>query len=162
MGWGVFGVVALLAQAVWRLTPLALQPIHEGTLGGGQSALYAAWVLFSIYAEGYRGFQKRFSPRVVARALHLARHPQPLHVALAPAFCMSLFHANARRVKIAWGVSLTIVFLVLTVRLLPQPWRGIIDGGVVIGLLWGIASILYSLARALSGGDLGVSSDVPS
>jgi hypothetical protein len=31
----------------------------------------------------------------------------------------------------------------LIARLLPQPWRGIIDAGVVVGLAIGIVSILY-------------------
>ena len=40
-------------------------------------------------------------------------------------------------------VTSAIIILVLLVRLLPQPWRGIIDAGVVLGLLLGIASIVY-------------------
>jgi len=38
---------------------------------------------------------------------------------------------------------------VMAVRLLPQPWRGIVDCGVVAGLVTGIASVLWFWARAL-------------
>src|SRR5690606_4264468 len=95
VAWGVGGVLLLLGQAIWRLTPIALDAIHGG-LTAGQIALCGAWIVVNGYAEGYRAFQLRFSPRVVARAVHLARHPRPLHVALAPLFCMSFFHATPR------------------------------------------------------------------
>lgn len=159
--WGVLGVVALLGQAVWRMVPLALEPFRAHRLGGVELGVYAAWVAFSLYAEGYRAFQLRFSPRVVARALHLARHPRPLHVALAPAFCMGLLHATRRRLIVAWVSVIAIVGLVITVRSFPQPWRGIIDGGVVVALIWGIGSILYFFARVLSGREMNYPSDVP-
>ena len=161
VAWGVFGVLALLAQALWRLTPLALEPIVSHTLSPFQAALYAVWVVLNAYAEGYRGFHKRFSPRVVCRALHLAREPRPLHVVLAPAFCMSLFHATARGKRVAWGITLGVILLVLLVRAAPQPWRGIIDGGVVVGLFLGGLSIVYYLVLALSGRTLEVSADLP-
>jgi hypothetical protein len=35
-----------------------------------------------------------------------------------------------------------IIILVLVVRLLSPPWRGIVDLGVVIGLTWGFISLL--------------------
>jgi hypothetical protein len=159
--WGVLGVVALLGQAVWRMVPLALEPLRAHTLGGVELGAYAAWVAFSLYAEGYRAFQLRFSPRVVARAVHLARHPRPLHVALAPAFCMGLLHATRKRLIVAWVSVIAIVGLVITVRSFPQPWRGIIDGGVVVALLWGIGSIFYFFGRVLAGRELNYPSDVP-
>jgi hypothetical protein len=157
----VLGVVAILAQAVWRLAPLALEPLQEHSLSGGQALIYAAWVAVSLYAEGYRAFQLQFSPRVVARALYLARNPRIVHIALAPAFCMALIHATRRRLAVAWGTTLMIVALVMIVRRIPQPWRGIIDGGVVVALFWGMLAILYFLARALMGHDMTVPSDVP-
>ena len=160
-GWGVFGVLALLAQAMWRLTPLALEPILGGSLTPAQATLYGVWVVFNAYAEGYRGFHKRFSPRVVSRALHLARKPQLLHVLLAPAFCMSLFHATKRGKIVAWSVTLGVIALVILVRAAPQPWRGIIDGGVVVGLFLGAVSIVYHLVLAWSGRMLAVSIDLP-
>lgn len=150
--WGALGVVALLVQAVSRLTPLALEPWQDGSMSGWQMALYVGWVGLNAYLEGYRGFQKRFCPRVVGRALWLGSHPRPLHVLLAPLFSMALFHASRRQLAGSWGLVLGIAAIVVAVRLLPQPWRGIVDGGVVVGLGWGIVALLVQYGRALATG----------
>jgi hypothetical protein len=116
-----------------------------------ETAVCAAWVLFSLHSEGYRGFQKAFVPRTVARAFHLASAPRPLLVALAPAFCMGLVHAKPRRLVTSWSIVALIVLAVLVVRTLPTPWRSIVDLGVVAGLLWGLIALLVAFARALRG-----------
>lgn len=161
VAWSVGGVLLLLAQALWRLTPIALQPLRDG-MTGLQWSVYFGWILVNGYAEGYRAFQLRFSPRVVARALHVARHPRPLHVALAPLFCMSFFHATSRGRAAAWGVTLGVVAAILVIRLLPQPWRGILDAGVVVGLGWGAAALIVSAVRGLRGLPLHVDAQLPS
>lgn len=160
VAWAVGGVLLLLAQALWRLTPIALQPLRDG-MTGLQWTLYAAWMVVNGYAEGYRGFQLRFSPRVVARALHLARHPRPLHVVLGPLFCMSFFHATPRGRATAWGVTLAVVAAILAIRLLPQPWRGILDAGVVVGLGWGAATLIASAVQGLRGMAIQVDLQLP-
>ena len=149
--WGVAGVLALLGQAVSRLAPRALEPIENGDLTLYQGAIYAAWAVFSAYTEGYRAFQLRFSPRVVARALYLAKNPQPLHVLLAPAYCMCFFHANRRNRIIAWATVAMVTFFIISLRYAPYPWRGIGDGGVVLALIWGAIAIVYYFVRGLSG-----------
>lgn len=159
--WGVAGVLALLGQALLRLTPLALEPIERGMLGPGHWALYLGWTVFNAYAEGYRGFQRAFVPRVVARAFHLARHPRPVHVALAPLFCMALFHARRRDLVRSWVLLIAIVCLVIVIRLLPQPWRGIIDAGVVAGLGWGAAALLIVFVRAVATGEVPETDSLP-
>lgn len=147
--WGIGGVCLLLSQALMRLTPWAIEPIVEG-MPGWQWGLYVGWAVLNGYTEGYRGFQMRFSPRVVQRAFWLARNPRPLRLILAPIFCMSYFHATRRGKVVAWVLLLFIICAVLVVRALPQPWRGIVDGGVVLGLAWGLLAILYFWGRALS------------
>jgi hypothetical protein len=159
--WGVLGVLALLGQAIWRLTPMALEPILDRTLSTSQTALYVGWVGFSLYFEGYRAFQRRFSPRVVARVLHLMREPQPLRVALAPAFCMAFFHASRRTLVVAWATLVMVLGFVLTLRYVPQPWRGIVDGGVVLALAWGAVAILVYFVRGLAGAVMPVSAELP-
>ncbi len=159
--WGVLGVLLLLGQALYRLTPLAIEPLADGSLTTFQAVLYAGWVVFNAWAEGYRAFQLRFSPRVVARAFHLGNHPRALFVAFAAPFCMSFFHATRRGKIVAWGILAMIVTLVVLVRQLPQPWRGIIDGGVVVGLAWGVLAILYYFARAIAGHRSPVPPDIP-
>jgi hypothetical protein len=159
--WGVVGVLVLLAQALLRLTPVALEPLGDGMLTPLQAGCYAGWVILNGYLEGYRGFQRRFSPRVVARAVHLSQNPRPLFVLLAPLYCMSFFHATRRGKAAAWGILLMVVVLVTLVRYVPQPWRGIIDGGVVVGLAWGALAIVAFFVRALAGGAVDPPEDLP-
>ena len=158
--WGVVGVLVLLAQALLRLTPLALEAIGSG-LNPVQWIVLGAWVVINAHAEGYRGFHRRFSPRVVARARYLAAHPRPLRVALAPLFCMSLFGASGRGMMVARGILVGVVGLVILVRQLDQPWRGIVDAGVVVGLGLGALSIVYFVLLALRGRPMPVGPDLP-
>jgi FtsH-binding integral membrane protein len=113
------------------------------------------------YSEGLMGFQRGFSPRVAARARYLRTHPQLHFVVLAPLFCMGFFHATRRRRIMSFALTAGIVALVLAVRLLPQPWRGIVDAGVVVGLAWGLLSLIVFSARALGGADFAASPEVP-
>jgi hypothetical protein len=51
---------------------------------------------------------------------------------------------------------------VVIARQLPQPWRGILDAGVVTGLSLGIVSILYFLLNSLrTPGFITISPEVP-
>jgi hypothetical protein len=159
--WGIGGVALLLLQAVFRLTPIALEPLRRGGLSAAEVATYALWVLVSLYSEGYRGFQKGFVPRVVGRAFFLARAPRPWMVVLAPFFCMGLVHARPRRLVTSWAIVLLITAAVVLVRTLPYPWRGIIDGGVVAGLAYGLATLALAFIRALNGDVPAVELDLP-
>lgn len=150
--WGVAGVLLLFGRALWRLTPMAWQPIADGSLSAMQIGLYAAWIVFNAYGEGYRAFQKAFCPRVVGRAYHLAENPTLLQALLAPAFCLSLFHANRRGLTVAWVMLGVIALLVALLRITPQPWRGIIDGGVVVALAWGFVVMVVLAVKALISG----------
>jgi hypothetical protein len=149
--WGVGGVLALLARALTRLAPMAWQPIAEGLLSAPLVLLYAGWVVFNAYCEGYRAFQKAFCPRVIARAHHLASTPKLSHALLAPLFCLSLFHANRRGLTVAWVMLALITLFVWLLRITPQPWRGIVDGGVVVALAWGSIALMVLAVRALTG-----------
>ncbi len=149
--WGVIGVLALFGRALVRLAPMAWQPIADGSLSPLHIAAYVAWVIFNAYGEGYRAFQKAFCPRVVGRALHLAQHPRPLYALLAPLYCLSLFHANRRGLTVAWVMLAIIALLVWLLRITPQPWRGIIDGGVVVALAWGVIALVVMSVQALLG-----------
>lgn len=147
--WGLAGVTLLLGGAVYRMTPWALQTFSY-TLTLLQWALLVGFTLFMLIGEGYRGFQKNFSPRVAARARHLAGHPTPARVLLAPLFLMGFFGATRRRKITTWSLTTGIVLLVLGVRHLEQPWRGIIDLGVVLGLVWGLVALVGFTYQAFS------------
>jgi len=47
-----------------------------------------------LYSEGYKGFQKGYSPRVAARGHYLRDHSTLLRAILAPLFCMGFFHSS--------------------------------------------------------------------
>ncbi len=160
MTWGIGGVLALLFKAIWRLTPRAVEAL-EMDLAATHWAFAVPWVLFMAYSEGHKGFHKSFSPRVVARTLALGRDLQPVRVALAPAFVMGFFHGTRRRVLTSWILTTFIVLLILGVRLLDQPWRGLVDLGVVVGLSWGCLSISALGLKAWRDGGTDVDPQLP-
>ena len=147
----VLCVSGLLLRGVWRLTHAALVPILDDMLTPGLAVVYALWVVFQGYTEGYRGFQLRFCPRVVARAVHLGRNPRLLHVLLAAPFVLTLFHAPVRKLVARYVFLACLVGLIMLVRQVPQPYLGIIDGGVVLGLMWGVLGLWWLLGRYLLG-----------
>ena len=149
--WGVLGVVALLSQAIARLTPLALEAMRSG-LSTAQWVGLVLWVAFMAHSEGYKGFHSRMSPRVVSRASYLATGKLTwARVVFAPFFCTRLFGASKKGMWTSRILLSGIFCLIVIVRNLDQPWRGIIDAGVVVGLGIGVASIVYYTIRALMG-----------
>jgi hypothetical protein len=159
--WGVFGTVIILAEAIYRLSAIAITTLVREGLSAAETVFFAVWMFFIVYVEGYRAFQKRFSPRVVARAFYLAEHPRPLHVILAPLYCMALFHTSRRRLISSWILVVGIVSVILLVRLLPPVYRAIIDGGVACALAWGSLVMIVYFFRRLRGEEMPVPPDVP-
>ena len=146
--WGTLGFALLLGFAIVRLGAV----VHDGfaaTWTVLHWAALAASVVAMAYFEGYRAFQLAYAPRFAARASRLLYEPTALRVILAPLYCMEFFHAPRARVLRALVLSSAIVALVLAVRGLPQPWRAIIDAGVVVGLIWGLAATLGAVGRML-------------
>ena len=100
---------------------------------------------------------------MVQRANYLRDNPRWQHVLLAPAFCMGYIYATRRRQILSIGLTLLVMGFVVIAKQLPQPWRGILDAGVVTGLTLGILSILYFLVNSLrEPGFITVSPEVPS
>lgn len=114
-----------------------------------------------LISEGYRGFQKQFSPRVAARIGYLAKHGKPLELLLAPLFCMGYFRGTRRLLITVWALTAGIIILVLLIRLLQQPWRGIIDGGVVLGLSYGLLWIYIFIIRMIKSRSYPIDPQVP-
>lgn len=159
--WGIGGVILLLSFAFFRLTPFVLE-LTSVSLETSHWGALVIFILFMAYAEGYKGFFQQFSPRVVSRAVHLGRNPSLHQLLLAPLFCMGYFHATRRRKIVSFSLTTMIILLILAVRLLPQPWRGIIDAGVLVGLGIGILSIVYFVTVAVrDAAALNVSPELP-
>jgi hypothetical protein len=145
--WGFSGVVALLGYAVYRLAPRAAEALNA-PLTSAQWVFLVGFAVFMLVAEGYRGFQKKFSPRTAARVKYLSDHPSSLHVLFAPFFCMGYFFAKRKTQITAISLTIGIVLLVVLVRYLPAPWRGLVDFGVVLGLSYGILTFAYFTVQA--------------
>jgi len=161
-GWGVCGVVGILANAIKRLAPIAVQPLMRQDLSLLQWGMFGGTILFFAYVEGFKAFQKKFSPLVVRRAMTLTRSGTPaLHSILAPFYSMGLFHASKKRKTVSWSISLGVAAIIGLVKRLPYPYRSIVDAGVVVGLAWGSASILALYAHALMGSPPGANPELP-
>lgn len=154
-------MLLMLLFAIYRLTPMAMELSSLPLTSLHWFALLLS-IVYMAYAEGYKGFHKGFAPRVVVRARYLKKHASPGKAVLAPLFCMGFIYATRKRMILSISLSLMIICFVVVVRMLPQPWRGIVDAGVVTGLIFGVTSIIYYLVQSFFRPDLlTVSSDVP-
>lgn len=158
--WGTGGVALVLIEAVVRLAPPAFG-VFEAELGPVEWLATALWSGFMLYAESWRGFHQRFAPRVVVRSLEIAADRRPWLVLLAPLVAMGLLYATPRRLIGSHLLVVGIVGLVLVVRTLPPPWRGIVDLGVVLGLTGGTLSLLLHAGRAIAGHPPQIAADFP-
>lgn len=158
--WGLAGVFFLLGFAVYRLVPRAIEAVEMG-LSTWQWTILTLWTMFMAVAEGYGGFQKRFSPRTAARARYLREQPSTMRVLLAPLFCMGYFHATRRVQIISISLTAAIVAMIILISFCSQPWRGIIDFGVVVGLAWGMISLAGFAWKSLTGSEFKYSPDTP-
>ena len=140
--WGVIGFFALIVSAIVRLFQVSVELLdYEMTLI--YTAVLIINCLFMAYSEGYKGFQKNYAPRFAARVKYLSCNATTIEVVLAPLFCMTFFNAPRKRIITSFVLFIMIIGLVILFRFLPQPWRGILDAGVVIGLMWGLLATLY-------------------
>ncbi len=150
----------LIGFALYRLAPVAVEAfLYE--------LFWYHWValvinsLFMVYSEGYRGFQKGFSPRVVARCKHLRQNPKVLHVFLAPLFCIGYFHVLRNRQRNVIALTAAIIILITIIQGIDQPWRGIIDVGVAMGLSWGLVTLFAFAAQAALSDNFDYSPELP-
>ena len=157
--WGVVGFLLILIYAIYRLAEISADALSQ-PLAASHWGLLIANLIFMAYYEGYKGFQKSYSPRLAARAKHLQTNATPLQFLLAPLFCMSFFHAPRRRIIASLLLTLMIVVFVLSFRLLPQPWRGILDAGVVVGLSWGLIATIANCYCAFTNSEWQVDPEV--
>ncbi len=144
--WAVGGIVGLLAWAVFRLAGIALAAFEQPFAWYHWASLLAI-IPFMAWSEGFRGFQLRFSPRVAERARTVRSEPTLLRVTLAPFYAAGYFEGTRRERLGVWFGTVGIVILIVIVHSLAQPWRGILDAGVVVGLSWGA---VVTVAQSLS------------
>jgi len=151
--WGTTGVLYILAKAIKRVLPIALEPFKGAAPALSQFELgsYIVMCLWFAYVEGYKGFQLKFSPLVVKRSFTLIpgkNGTNVLHFILAPLYSMGLIHATKKRQIVSWSVTVGVAAIVAAVKRLPYPWRNIVDAGVVVGLTWGSISIVLNYIKS--------------
>lgn len=158
--WGVAGVTLLLVYAIVRLAGIGLASFDHDYNWYHWLALLAS-VGFMAYSEGYKGFQKAFSPRLAARMKHLRDNPTLTRSVFAPIFGMGYFHTTRKRLISSYVLTVMVVVFIYIAHQLPQPWRGILDIGVVVGLSWGLVSLLIYSVQALTASEFPYSPELP-
>ena len=158
--WGLGGTFTLLIFAIYRLSIIALDAFSYDFFWYHWLVLIGN-TIFMAHSEGYRGFQLNFSPRVAARGKSLFEHPTLLHVITAPFFCIGYYHIKRSKQILIIGLTTGIIILVYLIRFMPQPWRGIIDIGVVVGLSWGVVTLFIFCIMAFTSKRFNYSPDIP-
>ncbi len=147
--WAICGLSLLLGFACWRLSAYTIESFSM-PLNWVHWLVFIAWAVFMAHGEGYKGFQLKFSPRFAARCKYLVSNATWMQTLLAPLFCMAYFHAPKKRIIATWALTFMIISFILTFQYIPQPWKGLLDFGVVFGLLWGIVSTAYFCFKAFT------------
>jgi len=159
--WGVLQVVSILVNAIKRLYPIAIQPIIKKDIQPIEWVMYGAWSLYMMYTEGYKAFQLKFSPLVVERSFGLSKNMSILNILFAGPYSMGLFGAPRKRMILSWSLTAGVFALVKLVKLLPYPYRSIVDAGVVAGLSYGTLSICVLATKAILAGNSKSDKEVP-
>jgi len=147
--WGFALIFAVLLFAIYRLSSETIDAWLNYPFAWYHWLSLVAVVVFMAHSEGYMGFQKSFSPRVISRARFLYENPQLQIVLLAPLFLAGYIKINSVSQRNILLLTAGIMVLIFLIRFLPQPWRGIIDAGVVVGLSWGLVTIMLFGIRIL-------------
>lgn len=159
--WGLSFICVVLLYAIVRLFSVTIDAYDNFPFYWYHWVTLAVVVVFMAHSEGYEGFQRNFSPRVVSRAWFLYHNPRPILIALAPLFLAGYIHINPVRRRNILLLTLGIVVLIVLIRYLPQPWRGIVDAGVVVGLTWGLVSMVVHGIRVLGSRSFAYSPEIP-
>ena len=62
-------------------------------------------------------------------------------------FCFGYFGTTKAKQIVAFALTLLLICVIVLMGYVPQPWRGVIDAGVVVGLSIGVLSMLYWLLQ---------------
>ncbi len=146
--WAIGGFSALMLWAIYRLALITLEALQM-PFGYTAWVLLIGNVLFMAWSEGYRGFQLGYSPRFARRTRQLLDSGTAPQRWLAPLFAMGYFDADKQRLITTYVLTAAIIGLILLFHQIPQPWRGILDAGVVVGLTWGLLATWWHCYLAL-------------
>ena len=140
--YSIGGVIAIFSSAIYRLYPHVHESIsYEFSILNW--IVLTAYLLIMIIGKGYFALHRGFVPRVISRSELLIENGNLFDILLAPLYCMGFFKAPRKRMIISYVMISFIVTFIVSASKISQPWRGIIDLGVVIGLSLGILSLLF-------------------
>jgi len=140
--YSIGGIIAIFSSAIFRLYP----HVKEGfsyqfsTLNW---IVMIAYLIIMIVGKGYFALYRSFVPRVINRSKILIAEGKLLDRLLAPLYCMGFFKAPIKRLIISYAMLSFIITFISSASRISQPWRGIIDLGVIVGLSIGIISLLF-------------------
>jgi len=145
--WGVAGFVLIVVRALVAMTA-GINATLMTPLSGLQLLTYAASTILFGVVKGYFVFHQRFCPRYVSRIGELCRsRPGVLPAVLAPLYCFSLLGAEPRRLAQGYALIGAISLMIVSTKLLPFPWRGMILTGVAAALAWSVLEVGYQGLR---------------
>lgn len=149
--WAISGITLFLGGAIIRLLPNAIEALRSD-LTYIQWLVAASWLIYMLATEGYYGFQKRMAPRFAARTLYVITQGTTVERILSPVFCIGYFGTIKKRLIVIWSLTVGIVVLIMAVRLLSEPWRGIIDLGVIAGVGYGLITVYVYTFKTIRNG----------
>lgn len=158
--WGILGISWLFSMALYRLLPYMLE-LFDMPLDIVQGVALVFSLGFLGYGKGNLILRLRLAPRFAARVVYLRKDPTVLRVIFAPIFCMGFFYATRYRRNMSYAISIMVISLIFLVSQLEQPWRGIIDAGVVFGLVIGLISIWFCSFKAFFSNHSDASPETP-
>ena len=140
--YSIGGVIAIFSSAIFRLYP-HVREVFSFELTTINWIVLIAYLAVMIIGKGFFALHRGFVPRVMNRAELLAENGKLIDRLLAPLYCMGFFKAPKKRLIISYAMLLLIITFIVSASKISQPWRGIIDLGVVVGLSIGILSLLF-------------------
>ena len=144
--WAIVVVLGVLLFAVFRLAQHSWVALQM-PLGWLEYSVLLINTLFMAYSEGYKGFHLSFAPRFAARVKYVYQQGQGVQLWLSPLFCFGYFGTTKAKQVVAFALTILLICVIVLMGYMPQPWRGVVDAGVVVGLSIGVLSMLYWLLQ---------------
>ncbi len=144
--YSIGGVIFIFSSAIYRLLPHVLEGLTT-EFETYHWIVLISFLIIMIVGKGIFAMHRGFVPRVISRSEILISEGKLLDRLLAPLFCMGFFKAPKKRMIISYTMLVLIITFIISASKIAQPWRGIIDLGVVIGLSMGIVSLVILSIR---------------
>ena len=146
--WGFLGISYMILHGLSCMIPYVIELDFRLFKWYHMISFFGVIIILG-YSEGYKGFQKSFSPRTANRLYNIFLKPTFFRVFFSPFISMGFIESSKKLKYISYGLLLMIVMFILLIGKLNDPWRGIIDAGVIVGLSWGLVSFWVSCFRVI-------------